>query len=448
MTDDSFDAPTISERVAALRTGRAHAVALIDEARERAQRDAALNAIAWADWEAARAEAAERDREAAAGRLRGPLHGMPVSIKDLYQMRGTTMRAGTQAPLPAFDRDEAVAVGRLRDAGAILFAKTNLVEVALGATGENPWTGDVRNPWDPALQSGGSSSGAGVCVARGIGVAGLGSDTGGSIRVPANFCGVVGFKPTFGAVPLAGALHLSWTLDHGGPLTRSVADARTVFEVLAQRRTDHGAVARAPRLAVPAAWLASRLSPQVRDVFERCVARLRAAGATVVDVETDALDRAWQCYPFISRSEAAYVHRAALAAGGHGFSEQVLALLRDGETISAGRYFDAMRERDEVRRLLSAITRDHDALILPTAPVLPPLRGQTEVDTIGGKMPTRQAVLGQTLPFNLSGQPALTIPMGFSAGLPTGLMLVGAPDADARLLALGAWCEPLMNEPA
>ncbi|HMN78368.1 MAG TPA: amidase, partial [Burkholderiaceae bacterium] len=213
MTDDSFDAPTISERVAALRTGRAHAVALIDEARERAQRDAALNAIAWADWEAARAEAAERDREAAAGRLRGPLHGMPVSIKDLYQMRGTTMRAGTQAPLPAFDRDEAVAVGRLRDAGAILFAKTNLVEVALGATGENPWTGDVRNPWDPALQSGGSSSGAGVCVARGIGVAGLGSDTGGSIRVPANFCGVVGFKPTFGAVPLAGALHLSWTID-------------------------------------------------------------------------------------------------------------------------------------------------------------------------------------------------------------------------------------------
>src|SRR5690606_16378152 len=138
---------------------------------------------------------------------------LPVSIKDLFNVRGMPTRAGTRAPLPELSSTEATLVTRLRDAGAVIFAKTNMHEIALGATGENRWTGDVSNPFDPSRQSGGSSSGAGVAVATGIGLAGIGSDTGGSVRIPAAFCGVTGFKPSFGAIPLDGGLHLSWTCD-------------------------------------------------------------------------------------------------------------------------------------------------------------------------------------------------------------------------------------------
>ena len=436
---------SIREAVAGMREARASAVAMIEAAREQALRHADLNAIAWVDWDLARSTAAERDREARAGRLRGPLHGMPISIKDLYRVRDTVMQAGTHAELPDTGRDEALAVERLRAAGAVIFAKTNLHEVALGATGENGWTGDVKNPFDPARQSGGSSSGAGVCVAKRIGVAGLGSDTGGSIRIPANFCGVVGFKPSFGAVPLDGALNLSWTFDHAGPLTRSVDDAAVVFEALSQRSTGHGRMPRKPTLAVPAAWLAPRLSEAVREVFERSLVRLRAHGAQIVELDMPGLMLAWNCYTPIVRAEAAHVHRQALAKGGQGFSEAVLNALLDGRKINAGQYLDALRIRRDICGEFTAITRDHDAIILPTAPVLPPLRGQTEVATASGAMLTRLAILGQTLPFNVAGLPALTVPMGFVGGLPTGLQIVGARDGDASLLALGRWCESLLG---
>lgn len=439
----------IHQRVAAMRDGRTSAVALLDAARARAEQNAALNAIAHADWERAGAIAHERDREVRAARLRGPLHGIPITIKDLFAVRDMPIAAGTRAVLPEL-RHEAAAVERLREAGAVIFAKTNMHEIALGATGENSWTGDVLNPYDAARQAGGSSSGAGVCVARGIGDIGLGSDTGGSIRIPANFCGVVGFKPSFGAVPLAGGLHLSWTCDHGGPLTRSVADARIAFEVLAQRSTAHGAVPRPARFAVPTAWLAPRMDDAVRDRFEQALAALRAAGAVLHDVDLPALDWAWQCYTPIVRAEAAWVHREAVAAGGKGFSQAVLAPLQAGSTATAAQYFDAMAMRDRVRAQLDEAARGVDAILLPTAPVLPPLRGQTDVHVASGRMSVRQAVLGQTLPFNLAGMPALTLPMGNAPGpsgpLPTGLQLVGRIDSDARLLALGAWVEELLAD--
>lgn len=417
------------------------AVELIARVRERAEAAAELNSLAWTDWDGAHRQAEQRDASIRNGEPQPALAGVPVSVKDLYSVRGTVMKAGTRSALPDLGTDDALAVRRLRDAGAIIFGKTNLHEVALGATGENAWTGDVKNPFDTARQAGGSSSGAGVCVARGIGHVGLGSDTGGSIRIPANFCGVVGFKPSFGSVPLTGALHLSWTCDHGGPLTRSVGDARLVFEVLSRRRCDHAQPNSAPRLAIPRRWLASRLSTEVAQCFERALTALASAGAQLCDVETPQLPKAWLCYTPIVRAEAAYVHRASLAAGGVGFSDAVLAPLRAGEKITALEYFEAMRLRDEVSAELRALTRSHDALLLPSACVVPPLRGQTEVEVSGGAMSVREAVLGQTLPFNLAGVPALTLPMGSHNGLPIGLQVVGDFDADARLLSLGEWIE-------
>ncbi|HVL57735.1 MAG TPA: amidase [Burkholderiaceae bacterium] len=430
---------TIRQQVARLAGGQASSRSMLEQARERAQAAAELNAIAHVDWPQAAAAADALDARARAGNPVGPLHGVPVTVKDLFHVEGMPLQAGTRAKLPGIPREASV-VARLRDAGALVFAKTNMHEIALGATGENPWTGDVKNPRDPRRQAGGSSSGSAVAVAVGIGAASVGSDTGGSVRIPAAFCGVVGFKPTFGAVPLDGALPLSWTCDHAGPLARCVADAALLYEVIAQRQVRHGAVARRPRLAIPAQWLRPRLSAAVRESFERVVASLRG-DADVAEVDTPTLPLAWEAYTPIVRAEAAYVHRAALAAGGEGFSDAVSAPLRAGSELSAQRYLDAMSQREQVRSELDALLAGHDALILPTSAVAPPLRGQTDVDVAAGRMTVREAVLGQTLPFSLVGLPALSLPAGDADGLPMGLQVVGRRDRDASLLALCGWLE-------
>lgn len=431
--------PGIRETAAAVADGRLRSRDLLEAARQAAEQHHDLNAIAWVDWDAAARSADALDARARAGGPLGPLHGVPVTMKDLYNVDGMPSAAGTRARLPDFG-GEAVAATRLRTAGALIFAKTNMHEIALGATGENPWTGDVRNPVDPARQAGGSSSGAGVAVATGIGFAGIGSDTGGSVRIPASFCGVVGFKPSFGAIPLEGALHLSWTCDHAGPLARSVDDAALLFESMAACRTDHGRVARRPRIGVPAQWLAGRLHPAIRAWFEAHLAALRPV-ADLVDVPTPALPLAWIHYSPVVRAEAAWVHRASLAAGGEGFSESVLAPMRAGEQLGAVTYLDAMHHRETVRAELDGLLRDHDALLLPTSAVPPPLRGQIDVQVEGGAMSVREAVLGQTLPFSFVGLPTLSLPAGSVEGLPSGLQVVGARGQDAALLALGGWLE-------
>jgi aspartyl-tRNA(Asn)/glutamyl-tRNA(Gln) amidotransferase subunit A len=311
----------------------------------------------------------------------------------------------------------------------------------MGATGENLWTGDVKNPFDSTRQSGGSSSGAGVCVRTGIGLGAIGSDTGGSVRIPASFCGVTGFKPTRDAIPLDGALYLSWTCDHAGPLGPSVADCALMFEVMARRSVRHGTVARKPRLAAPLTWLRGRLQPAVRQVFESLLAGLAADGITVEPVEIPTLVSGWQAYSPLVRAEAAWIHRRALDAGGQGFSDLVLPALEAGRKISSRDYIDALKTRQQLVEELSRLLEDYDALILPGNSVLPPLRGQTEVQTEGGLMSTRDAVLGQTAAFSLAGLPTLVLPTGLVEGLPTSLQIVGAADADARVLALGQWFE-------
>ena len=457
MTFESPPTESIVDQVEAFREGRRDLRTDWAVIEARMAKSADLNPIAWCDPDRVQRRIAALEAQrggnrqpagrgqpmpglAPVGALSGwQLAGVFVSIKDLFAMPEAPLRAGTRAVLPAVGQTSTV-VQRLEAAGAIVFAKTQMHEIALGATGENPWTGDVCNPFDPARQAGGSSSGAGVAVACGLGSAAIGSDTGGSVRIPAAFCGVVGFKPTYGAIPLDGALPLSWTCDHAGPLTRSVADATVLFEVLAQRSARHGRVARLPRLGVPATWLQGRLEAGVRDAFERCLAGLRRV-ATVIDVDMPEMALAWTCYTPIVRAEAAFVHRAALAAGGKGFSEGVLAPMRAGEALASGAWFEAMQGRRTMMAALDGHLAEVDAWILPTTAIVPPLRGQTEVAVEGGTLSVREAVLGQTLPFSFAGVPALTLPAGRIDGLPWGLSLVGARDADARLLALGHWLE-------
>ena len=438
---------SLRRQVADNLAGISSAQILLDRTQASAQTHAGLNALAHVDWDLAAAQARELDRRAreAPGGC-GPLHGLPISIKDLFQVTGMPTRGGTRAALPDLGPSEALLVTRLRAAGALIFAKTNMHELALGATGENVWTGDVKNPFDSARQAGGSSSGAAVAVASGIGLAAVGSDTGGSVRIPAAFCGVTGFKPTYQAIPLAGALYLSFTCDHAGPIAATVDDCALLFEVMAARRVGHGQAGQRARLAVPRAWLAPRMADSVAEAFERKLSALRQAGAWIEEIALPEMAIAWAQYTPLVRAEAAWVHREALAANDPGFSELVLPPLRAGATIGAQAYIDALRARASVQAGFAALLRRFDAIVLPTSPVLPPLRGQAEVEVAGGRrMSTREAVLGQTLAFSFAGLPALAMPMGQVQGLPVSMQVVAAADADAHLLALGRWMEPLLQ---
>jgi aspartyl-tRNA(Asn)/glutamyl-tRNA(Gln) amidotransferase subunit A len=325
----------------------------------------------------------------------------------------------------------------------VVLGKVNLHEIALGITGENPWTGDVNNPIDPARQAGGSSSGGAASVAVGAGFASLGSDTGGSLRIPASFCGAVGFKPTFGWVPLAGALPLSPTCDHAGPLARTVRDAHATLEVLAHRNLPLrrleglGGV----RLGVPRRWLEGRLGTVVRRDFEALLEQFRAAGATVVDVEPENLERAGESYTPLVRAEAAFVHRAALESQPEGFGDAVRISLEAGRRLSIDAYLEARAVRRLVRAGLEDSLREVHALVLPAAPLPAPAHGTLEVELEGGRKQHRDAFIELTLPFSLTGFPALSLPFTNVDNLPVGLQIVTAKGEDALALELGAWLE-------
>ena len=431
---------TLLSALRALRRGQTDPVELTEEALRRAQECRSHNAVATLTAQAARARAWELH---AAAEPVGPLHGMPITVKDLFAVRGTAMRAGTRAPMPAAlagTDTEALAVTRMRAAGAVVLGTTNMVEIAMGITGDNPVTGDVGNAHDPSRQAGGSSSGSAVAVALGIGLASLGSDTAGSIRIPAALNGVVGLKPSYRMVPLDGALALSVTCDHGGPLTRTVADARLMLSVLAGRDVAAHPVS-VPRFGVPWRFLDGRLGVGVRECFGRLVDRLGAAGARVVDARLPDVEALLSGYNPLTRPEAAWVHRAALEQDPDLFTPSVRDALLEGRRYSALDYLAARQVRADARRRLAAELSGFDALLLPGAPVPAPPRGTVEVELESGRVPHRTAFLPFTLPFSVTGVPAVTLPMGLVDDLPVGVQLVAGLGADARLLDLAGWVE-------
>ncbi|PJF47085.1 MAG: amidase [Chloroflexi bacterium] len=440
--------PTLAAAAAAVRAGTCSPVALVEDALARVARFQDLNTIAFLDADRALAEARVLEREARSGPIRGPLHGVPITVKDLFNVRGMPTKAGANAPLPPIEPDEAIAVTRLREAGAIILAKTNMQEIALGLNGENPWTGDVKNPHDPAHQAGGSSSGSAAATAIGIGYGSLGSDTAGSIRLPASFCGVVGFKPSFGAVSLEGALALIPSCDHAGPITRTVADAATMFAVLSARRGAPPALwdfgDGAPRFVVPRAYLAGALTPDVRAAFEAFVARLEAVGASVADVMLDIGNAGEAFLPL--RAESVMVHRRALETQPEAFAPGVREALMRGYQFSAVQYLEAKQRQGEMRAALHRALQDADALLMPSAPCVAPLRGTVEIGLESGAKNLRQAILHLTAPAAFAGVPALSLPFAQCDGLPVGVQVITPFGEDERALHVGAWIERALVE--
>ena len=424
-------------------------VALVEEALARIEAlDGRVGAFVTVLAERARAEAAERDAERAAGRVRGPLHGMPVAVKDLIDVAGEVTGAGSPKLAGNRAARDAPVVTRLREAGAVNVGKTRTHELAYGVL-----TPGTVNPWDPSRIAGGSSGGSAAAVAAGMVRLAVGTDTAGSIRIPAACCGVVGFKPTYGAVPARGVWPLSWSCDHVGPITASCAEAALLFAVLAGRPASGPAAVgeaagRPPRLG----WLTGEgleiVAPAVSAELDRACSKLTAAGAAVDQVELP-LPAARAAVAAIVLPELAAAHDGLLAATGQaGYSERILSGIRIGQRALASEYLAGLRYRGRFVALVEALLETRDALLLPTLPVVAPRAGESVLTLGDGSRQGVQAAL-TALPgaFNCSGSPVLSLPVGLVEGLPVALSLVGRLGADEALLWTGAWVERILVPP-
>ncbi len=427
-----------------------------------------LNAYVLVTADAARAEAraAEAAMTAARGERRGPLHGIPVALKDLFDVVGLPTEAGSRIRRGAVANADSTVTRRLREAGAILLGKTNTHEFAFGVTTNNPHTGPTRNPWDTDRIPGGSSGGSAAAVAAGMAAAAMGTDTGGSIRIPASLCGVVGIKPTYGRVSAAGVWPLSFTLDHPGPLTRTVADAALMLHAIAgydpaDPRTspvpvpDYTATlgagdgVRGLRLGVPRSGFFDRVDGEVARAVEAAFAVFRTLGATVDDdiPLADFPDMGpWRAaVADIILAEARHVHADALATRPEEFGEDVRGRLTRRTDLSAAEFAAALAVRDGAIRQMNALvgrvshTARYDALLLPaTAVAATRIEGQN-VTLNGAEFFAPDVLTRTTNPFNLTGMPAVSLPCGFTAGgLPIGLQIVSARWDDATALRVAA----------
>jgi Asp-tRNA(Asn)/Glu-tRNA(Gln) amidotransferase A subunit family amidase len=412
-----------------------------------AEHGARTNAFIRVDAEAARAAARVVDDERRRGIDRGPLHGMPISIKDLIDIAGQPTTAASNVRADHVAEADAPIVQRLRNAGAVLIGKTNLHEFALGTTSEESAFGAVHNPHDLSRSAGGSSGGSAAAVAVGMGLASIGSDTGGSIRIPAAACGVVGLKPSLGEVPTDGVVPLCATFDHVGPITRSVADAASIWAVLIGRPSPH-ITAPAPsavRLGALGGYFTALLTSEVRTAFDGAIAKLRAAGVAIASRTIDGTETIVDTYINISLPEAANWHAATLDARPGDYQPPVRERLERGRTISAVNYLHAREVRDALTRAVNAALEGCDALVLPTLPTVAPVLGATDVTMDNGeKLVVRAAMLRLTQLFNISGHPAISLPIS-TTGLPVGLQLVGHRDNTEALLAVATTCEQILN---
>ncbi len=377
-------------------------------------------------------------------RAEGPLYGLPVSIKDLIDVEGTATTAASNARAGHVAAADATVVERLRNAGAVIVGKTNLHEFALGVTNDESAFGPARNPHDITRSPGGSSGGSAAAVAAGMSWASIGTDTGGSIRIPAAACGVVGLKPSAGEIPTTGVFPLSVSLDHVGPLTRSVTDAWTVYEVLADvpASPKTGTPISEVRLGRLGGYFLEKLDADVRQRFDEALERLQSAGVTIVDVSILHAPNIPLTYSWIVLPEAYAVHRKTLERNPEGYSEGVRTRLESGRGVAREDYSWAQKDRATLRREVDAALSKCDALVLPTLPIPAPTIGANTIALGSSQEDVRPLMLRLTQLFNLSGHPAITLPCGTTRdGLPCGLQLVGKRDATVELLRLSLGCE-------
>ncbi|HZP57860.1 MAG TPA: amidase [Dehalococcoidia bacterium] len=410
------------------------------------QRNPQLNACLTVTAEQARAAARQAEAEITAGGARGTLHGVPVAIKDLFDTKGVPTTAGSKIFADRVPDDDATVVRKLDEAGAIGLGKLGMHEWAFGITSDNLHFGPVRNPWDPERIPGGSSGGSGAATAAGLAYATLGSDTGGSIRIPAAFCGCVGLMPTYGRASLHGAVPLSWSLDHAGPLTRTVRDAAIVLGTISGYDPRDPAsedrpvpdwlegIERGPkglRIGVPSAYYWDELDPEVERVCRAALASLEAAGASLREVDGPAV--AVPDVINVMFVEAAAYHAPHFPSRRADYSPQVAALLDAGSQIPATAYAQSVRAMHLARGGAADAALDGvDVLAFPTVPVPAPTIAETRAGD------PSMHIVRTTAPIDFTGQPAIAVPAGLtSQNLPVSLSFVGRRWDEAAVVWAG-----------
>ena len=402
-------------------------------------------------------EAEKAENEQRTGLFRSSLHGIPVAIKDLIAVKDIRMTAGSKVLADYVPQEDATVVEQLRTAGAVIIGKTNTHEFAYGT-----YTPPTHNPWDLARIPGGSSGGSAAALAASMCHGALGSDTGGSIRIPSACCGITGLKPTYGRVSTYGVIPLSWSLDHVGPMGRSAEDGALLFDAIARYDPRDpnsvsgppgkasasligGAEGRSPlslqgiRLGVPSESFVAPLDPEVRAAWRGALLVLQEEGAEIIDVE---LQRpSMETYRTIQMPEASLTHmeRGWLTNRLEAYSERTRSRLLQGQTIPAVDYLRAQQQRRAFSSNLRSIMQRINAIALPTIPIPAILTEQTDQDILidGVTENATVALLRLTMPFNLAGLPAISLPCGFTAGsLPIGLQIVGKPFEESMILRI------------
>jgi aspartyl-tRNA(Asn)/glutamyl-tRNA(Gln) amidotransferase subunit A len=440
---------TILEAQHALRSKSVSSEELVRASLARIQRlDPQLNAFLTVTADSAIARAKQIDQARANGEHCGELAGIPVALKDLIHVRGVTTTAGSKIfanLIPDFD---SVVTEKLENAGAVLLGKTGLHECAFGVTSNNPHFGAVHNPWDPTRIPGGSSGGSGAAVVADMVFAAMGTDTGGSIRIPASYCGVVGLKPTIGLVSAAGVMPLSYTLDHVGPMARSVRDLALVLDAICGAKEGSylppaGVSLKNVRIGYPENFFSDRVHPEVSSAIQNAARLAEAAGAQIIPIRLPDMQAINIAGRTILLGEAA-------AILGHedlqNFGADVRALLEQGRSLPATEYVKATQVRRTMREEFTSVWNDVDCLITPTTPITAPTIGVNEVEIEGQSEDVRFASTRFVRPFNVLGIPAISIPCGFVAhGLPIGLQLVSKAFSEAHLLRLAAGFEQVLG---
>ena len=411
-----------------------------------------LNAFITVTAERALREARATEREISCGEYRGALHGIPITLKDNICTEGVRTTAGSKILKDFVPQADADVARKLSRAGAILLGKTNLHEFAYGVTTENPHYGPTRNPWDLQCIPGGSSGGSAAAVATGMGFASVGTDTGGSIRIPAALCGIVGLKPNFGRVSCQGIVPLAVTLDHAGPLARTVADAAIMLDAICE--CDDGAFYKAARsglkkrekkvqirLGWPREYFFERVDPKIRRAMEAAMKVFERLGVRVQEVALPHMADSVEPSTQIALAEALEYHESQgyFPPRARDYGEDVRKRLEMGSAVRAVDYLKAQKARERVRADFRAAFERVDAIMAPAAPIPAPRIGKDAVKLGGESQSVRGALVRMNRPANFTGFPVISLPCGFTrSGLPIGMALHGPQWGEAKLLRIAA----------
>lgn len=425
---------SIAEVAEKVRQREISPVDLVRECLEQIERlNPTLNGFITATADSALAEAKKAEQEIQSGKWRGPLHGIPIGLKDLIDTAGIRTTAASAVFRDRIPTEDADVVKKLKTAGAVFIGKQNLHEFAYGGSSLISHFGPVRNPVNPEFIAGGSSGGSAAAVASGMCYAAIGTDTAGSIREPASICGVVGLKPSYGLVSTRGIVPLSQSLDHAGPITRSVEDAAIMLEAIAESRENYSQNLKRDIhdfvIGLPRKYFCEDLDPDIGASVEKAIARLAKDAKAIREIECLVdQDRT------VFNAESRAYHRDKIASSANLYDPETLRRLTTGDEVSEPEYQNALAQLQRTRQKIGEIFRDVDILITPTTPASTPRVSDLLKDT-SKLRPAEILLLRNTRPVNGWGLPAISIPCGFTSdGLPIGLQIIGPPGGERKVL--------------